>query len=339
MKTKFLLALLSVSLAGASAAAQEKTAIAGFADVRFSASDKSGENSSFGIGQYDTYVTSQISDRVSFLGEVVFEYDEGWIVDVERVTFKYNATNYLNLIAGKQHTPIGYWNTAFHHGSVIQPTIQRPLSFLFEDEGGILPIHSTGFMISGSNIGKARFGYDLMVANGIGSTPTADDNADKSYTLALHFEPLQSLTLGGSFYYDKVSKGTVSLQGAALTEKMDQKLINGMLTYLPFSNSLEFIAEIISVSNSFSTLPTTRTTTYYGYAGYGIGAFTPYARYEEMVFELGETYYVKNDMTQLIVGLRYDLNYLTTLKIEFNRTNSEFDGKSNKFESQFAIGF
>lgn len=175
MRTKLWL-ISALSLLYQNTILAQETTIRGFADVNFFVSEKPSDHAAFSLGQYDLYITSELNDRLSFLGEIVFEYDEGFIVDVERVLIKYEWDNFFNVIVGKHHTPIGFWNTAYHHGSLLQATIQRPLLFRFEDEGGILPIHTTGILFQGSHIGRFKFGYDFMIGNGVGSTPVNDNN-------------------------------------------------------------------------------------------------------------------------------------------------------------------
>jgi hypothetical protein len=48
------------------------------------------------------------------------------------------------------HTPLGYWNQYYHHGAWFQATATRPEMYLFEDDGGILPVHEIGIEASGT---------------------------------------------------------------------------------------------------------------------------------------------------------------------------------------------
>jgi hypothetical protein len=206
------LMLLGLGLVLPSAAARaQETTIRGFTDVTVGGSNRPGANSAFGLGQFDLYVTSKVADRVSFLGETVFEFDDAggeFIVDVERVIVSYEASHLLRLAGGKHHTPLGYWNNAYHHGTLLQPTIQRPLLMRFEDEGGILPIHTTGLLVAGRDISPLHLGYDVMVGNGIGGSPTSDANQAKSVTVALSSELTSALQVGVNLYTDRVATGT-----------------------------------------------------------------------------------------------------------------------------------
>src|SRR6185437_4730215 len=67
------------------------------------------------------------------------------------------------------HTPIGYWNTAFHHGAWLETSIDRPGSV--KVGGTYTPIHFVGFLVEG-NIpsGGAGLAYSVGVGNGRGDT-------------------------------------------------------------------------------------------------------------------------------------------------------------------------
>src|SRR5689334_1181555 len=94
----------------------QNTTIKGFVDASV-LYDKN--KVSFGLGEQDLFITSQLNDRFSFLGETVFKYAPSepteFSVSVERVIIKYNYQGNNNIILGKVHTPINYWNDTYHH--------------------------------------------------------------------------------------------------------------------------------------------------------------------------------------------------------------------------------
>src|SRR5689334_9854225 len=108
----------------------QSTQIRGFVDVYSRLQDN---KVSFGLGEQDLFITSELNDRFSFLGESVFKFSIGspttFDVSIERVVLKYNFSGNHNLLIGKHHTPINYWNDTYHHGRVFFPTIDRPLLF------------------------------------------------------------------------------------------------------------------------------------------------------------------------------------------------------------------
>ncbi len=337
--TFFLYGLLLL-IVTASAIAQPDTQIRGFTDVQmgYSAKDKKFQTV---LGQFTTFITSEITDRISFLSEVVFEYsghDAG--IDIERVLIKYNFDTQFNLVLGKHHTPIGYWNTAYHHGAVIQPTICRPRMFSFEDNGGVLPIHTIGLMATGESITPLNIGYSFLVGSGVGSTAPFDHDDDKSFTLEAHIEPLEGLRVGASSYLTKVAKGSATLRNDTLAQDMNQLMIGGTLLYLNRLNSpFEFISEFLSISNKYDTR-TVNTTSLYLYAGYRIGNIIPYVRYDQLRYGAkDDLFYNAVDMTGLLVGVRYEISYLSVLKLEFQNEKFGDTDAANKVMFQFAVGF
>src|SRR6185312_1674443 len=150
----------------------QNTTIKGFADVLASYDKKA----SFGFDEQDLFITSQLNDRFSFLGESVFKYEKSsasdFNVSIERLIVKYNYYGNHNIIIGKVHTPINYWNDTYHHGRVFYPTIESPM--LFDAE--IIPLHTTGVNFQGHDLGNIKFGYDFLIGNGLGSSPVEDND-------------------------------------------------------------------------------------------------------------------------------------------------------------------
>jgi hypothetical protein len=156
LKGKFrLLLLIAVTLSSLPVVAQHNTQIRGFVDATVSRNDK---RLSFGLGEQDLFITSDLNDRLSFLGESVFKFDTSshskFSVSIERVVLKYNIKGNHNILFGKHHTPINYWNDTYHHGRVFFPTIDRPLIFSTQ----LFPLHNTGIALQGLNLGKTSIG-------------------------------------------------------------------------------------------------------------------------------------------------------------------------------------
>src|SRR6185437_10838677 len=95
--------------------------IRGFGDVNFSASDQKGSVSGFNLGQFVLHFASPLSRKVSYFGEVSFTAQPAnYELQVERSIIRYDYNDYFKISFGKYHTPIGYWNAAFHHGAWLQ---------------------------------------------------------------------------------------------------------------------------------------------------------------------------------------------------------------------------
>src|SRR4029077_15819294 len=96
--------------------------IRGFGDVNLHGGDQRRTTTSFALGQVDLFVTSDVSEKFKFLSEIVFEADptNSFGVDIERLLLQYSPNDYFNLSAGRFHTAIGYYNTAYHHSTWLQ---------------------------------------------------------------------------------------------------------------------------------------------------------------------------------------------------------------------------
>jgi len=128
--------------------------IRGFGDVDFSASDQKGTVSGFNLGQFVLHFASPLSRKVSYFGEVSFTAQpSNYDVQVERTIIRYDYNDYFQICFGKYHTPIGYWNTAFHHGAWLQTTISRPQMVQFG--GTFIPVHFVGLLAEGAGLGSA----------------------------------------------------------------------------------------------------------------------------------------------------------------------------------------
>ncbi len=129
------------------------------------------------------------------------------MADLKRAQIGYTFNDQLTVWMGRLHTPFGYWNRAFHHGAQIQTSILRPRMLDFEDDGGILPVHTTGIWATGSlRTSIGRLAYDLYAGNGtriadgaLNPNASGDDNANKAlgFSLGMRFNgALDGLSLG-----------------------------------------------------------------------------------------------------------------------------------------------
>jgi hypothetical protein len=342
-------AMLFVVLA-ARAAAQEHdmrdgdatTVIHGFTDVTYlTGGNNTGRTSAFGLGQFDLYITSRISDRLSFLGETVFEYDDAageFVVDVERVVAQYALTDHLRIDAGKVHTPLGYWNNAYHHGLVMQPTIERPQLVQFEDDGGPLPIHTVGLQLSGSDISDAHLGFDVLLGNALGNRPTSDNrNEAASVTLALHSQITSALRVGVSGYRDELRAGSPTPRGDSLTATMTQTIGGGFLAY--FADAAEAVVEAHQVSNR-SAGRTTNSPNWFAYAGVRVGGrFVPYAMHEDLRLADSDPYFEGDRFQRETLGIRFEHTARSVLKAEVRSKDRRSFDRATELGLQLAVAF
>jgi len=321
---------LLISLTGFS----QNTFIKGFVDVR-TAIEKA--KWSFGLGEQDLFITSELSDRMSFLGESVFKFDAAehtmFGVSIERIVFKYNFKGNHNILIGKHHTPLNYWNDTYHHGRLFFPTIDRPLLFSAE----IIPLHTTGISIQGHDLGEAKFGYDFMIGNGLGSTDVADNDKYKSISAAFHVKPVDRLRIGASFYYDVISAGA-HLHDRTILKKVNQSLLSGSVAY--FGKKFEILTEATTGTDKTDSTGRKNTLAGYFYGGLKIKEkWTPYFRVDHVHYQPGELFFVRNNAWSFLLGARLQINYLAVIKLEYQRQHFQFGGTSDKITAQVAVGF
>ena len=328
---KILLTLVGFSL---SPLAAQSTSMKGFADIQYHLSSDSNANVGFHIGQFDHYITAELTENISFLGETVFEYGGEWHVDVERLSIQYAFTDNLKLMMGKVHTPLGFWNNRFHHGAILMTSIERPTFLLFEDEGGILPIHTLGIMLSGSGIGSTNAGYYLLVGNGIGSNPAGDNDNWKALCANGHFSPMEGLELGLSGYFDKVYQG---FEAKVVLDPFYQSIVMGDIVYR--QGAIEFFTEGVAVNNNYThSGKSLNSYGYYALGSYQIGSYRPYLKYDFLMPDETDPFFSPELINRYTAGVRYDLNFNVALKAQGYLQTVENESNYG-FSTQLSAGF
>ena len=320
----------------------QKLTIRGFTDFTYlTGGHETGRTSAFGLGQFDLYMTSQVSGPLSFLSETVFEFDEEsseFVVDVERVIAQYAIDDHLRLDVGKVHTPLGYWNNAYHHGLVMQPTIDRPQLVQFEDDDGPLPVHTVGVEFSGRDLTSAHLGFDALLGNPLGNRPTSDNrNGATSVTLAVHSQVTTSLRVGLSGYRDQLETGSPTPRGDSLAAPMTQTIGGGFLAY--FGERAETIVELHDIANE-SAGRTSSSPNWFAYAGLRVGGrFVPYLMHEDLDLKAGDPYFAPDNMRRETLGVRYEQAASAVYKMEVRSTDRRSFKRATELALQLAIAF
>jgi len=328
--------------------------LGGFADVNYSVLHEDGEGTRnfFSLGDLDLFITSQLSDRISILVETLVEFadrsatvDQENAIDVERLLFKYEYADWLNLAAGRSHVPIGYWNSHFHHGAWLQTTVRRPLLFQFEDEGGILPLHSVGLEVSGNlDLEPGLLEYAAATGNGRGAFVETvqnvfDRNDSKMFAAQLAFRPsaLPGLAVGANVLLDKIPGGSTAL---VRHESIRELIAGAYLAYLadPFEVLLE--GQVIRHHTDGESLYSGGG---YGQLAYRIGRFKPYYRFDMLRVDGHDPFYLEDpaaqDINQHTFGVRFDWMRFAALKLEYERQNREFPHDLDLFVGQLSFAF
>jgi hypothetical protein len=269
--------------------------IRGFGDVTLHGDNQKGDTTSFSLGQLNLFVTSDISDKFKFLSEIVFEggpdnfYGEPegtrnlFTVDVERYLVQYSHNDYFNLSAGRYHTAIGYYNTAYHHSTWLQTTTGRPLLFEFEDRGGILPIHNIGVEAFG-RIPSGRLGLHYVAEVGNGRTSRnpleaepvqneLDENNHKAVNFAIFARPtkIPGLQAGFSIYRDLLTPAAQPAVGETI-----------LAAHAVYSlTNFEWLNEALVVRHAPQGLGHVyETPGFYSQISRRFGSYRPYFRYQ-----------------------------------------------------------
>jgi hypothetical protein len=305
----------------------------GFGEVSYVMNNRKGRDNSFALGQTDLFVTSQLADNVDVLSEMVMEAggekeDNRLEFQLERLQFSYRPRDYFNISAGRYHTAIGFYSTAYHHGTWFQTATGRPFIYAFEDLGGILPIHSVGVSVAGQiPSGSLGLRYIAEIGNGrhystIGDEPVLnviDDNDYKAVNLALHARPdwAPGWQFGVSAYHDKITPAGLP--------RIDQTIIAGHVVWQ--KPRWEWLNEALCFRHKPLDRPSTSALAAYTQMARQWGAFRPYFRYQyfyadrnDLIFStFGQPGFGEAGLTHgPSVGLRYDFSDLAAVKFQFD---------------------
>lgn len=325
--------------------------IRGFADIDFAASDQPGSTSGFSVGQFVLHFASRLSNKISYFGEVSLTAQPNlYNVDLERSFIRYDINDAAKISFGRYHTPINYWNTAFHHGAWLQTTISRPDMIRFG--GSFEPVHFVGAQSEG-NIpsGGLNLGYNLGIGNGRGSifsraADNGDVNNNRAWLLNVFSRPyaFKNLQVGGSFYRDKLS--AIATPGP-LPEGLNfsEWIAAGHLVWT--GESPEFLAEFAHVRHrSDLTGGTFDSQGGYAQIAYRIPIWEkrwkPYFRYDYIQVPGNEPAFSLNvnNVRGFTLGTRYDISDFTALKAEYRNGRATLGtDRANSVVMQTAFTF
>ena len=302
--------------------------IRGFSDVTLHGDNHKGDTTSFSVGQVNLFVTSDVSDRLKFLSEIVFEagQDNAFGVDVERILLTYSYNDYLNVGVGRFHSAIGYYNTAYHHSTWFQTTTGRPFLFEFEDRGGILPIHNVGATISGrvpsgrlglhyvAEVGNGRNSRSLLDPNVEAVQNTVDENNGKSVNFAVFARPeaIPRLQTGFSVYRDTLYPQT--------TPRIGQTIFDAYAVYI--GPRFEWLNEALLIRHApQGAARVFDTPGFYSQISRRWGSYRPYFRYQYVNVSPTEPLFSDVGLRHgPSVGLRYDIADFAAVKLQYDYT-------------------
>ncbi|HEY7474333.1 MAG TPA: hypothetical protein VH679_04940 [Vicinamibacterales bacterium] len=326
--------------------------IAGFGDINFSDTKRVEGPRGFTLGQLALHLTSELSPRVTFFGELSFSARAdagtdsppvtGFNTEVERLILRFDQSDRLKVSFGRFHTPINYWNTAYHHGQWLQTTIQRPEMIQFG--GRFLPVHFVGGLVEGSvPAGGWNLNYKAGVGNGRASVisragDAGDSNDERAWLANVFVKPdkVFGLEFGGSLYGDNVT--------LADAREFHEKIVAGYVVWN--KEDPELIAEFAGVRHRQSGSTDDEATwsrAYYIQAAYRLPQFNrllkPYYRFEHIGIATGDGMFATVPrLDNSTVGLRYDASVFAAIKGEY-RTWRRGDGVPRNHGGFFQVCF
>ena len=341
--------------------------ILGFGDFGYKYQETSDgrDSNDFSIGELDLFTTSELGEKLSVLGEVVFDLkDQEHAVTVHRLQLQYSFSDLLNVWVGRMHVPMGYWNAVYHHGGWFQTTASRPAVH----SANILPQHFVGVQALGvKSLSIGELEYNLGVANGRGrdrADISAKDDPDngKAVQLRVQVKPRAwpRLYAGVSGYADTIpaaeeraaeephthadevivadlghDEGLLAARG-----KMKERIAGVHVGYN--GPRLEMLAEAFRIRHSPDE-GGEELDTEGGYllAAYQVGLFKPYYRLDVLNFAEEDAYYedIAHDFTGHSLGVRWDPFTWNALKLEFTLQDRDHSPDVKSLFLQSAVTF
>ncbi|HJQ32395.1 MAG TPA: hypothetical protein VJ866_09455 [Pyrinomonadaceae bacterium] len=316
--------------------------IQGFADVNLNASNQPGSHTSFALGQLDLFLTSRLSEKFDVLSELIVEANRSnqFTFEIHRLLLQYTANDNLRLGVGRYHTAIGYYNTAYHHGSWFQTAANRPFIFAFEGKGGILPLHNVGVQATG-RVPGAPWGlrYVAEIGNGRASrspldapVQTAlDENNRKAFNLGLFARPktVPGLQTGFSVYRDRLAPANAPTVG--------QTIGAGYVVYqnARYESLNEFVLMRLATNGRVYNTPA-----FYTQLSRQFGSYRPFFRYQYINVPSDNPLYADvGRRNGPAFGVRYDVSDFAAFKAQYEHTSRRRLSSLDELFLQFAFTF
>ena len=312
--------------------------VMGFGDFSYVATELDRQEG-FHMGQMVGHVIADIDERLTFFGEVsVTGKDTGYSIEVERAMVRYDFADALKISAGRFHTPVGYWNAAFHHGSWLQTSVGRPEMIKFGSR--FIPTHFVGLMAEGGlPSSPLGLGYSLGVGNGRAANiaragDAGDVNDVPAWVAAVRSRPISivGLEVGASFYADRLLAPDLS--------EANERIYS--VYGVGERDALEILVEYAHVHHEPVIGPGNIPDSdgWYLQLGYRLpGVYSsvkPYARIEQVIVPAGEDIFAPLAMNYdgFVLGARYDPGVFLALRLEYRYEQFEALENANSIYAQ-----
>jgi hypothetical protein len=326
--------------------------LSGFGNVDFSAQDKSEGPRGFSEGQFVLHLASALSPRVNVFGELSLSPRAdagtgnppatGFNAEVERAIIRFDENDYLKVSFGRFHTPINWWNTAFHHGEWLQTTISRPEMVQFG--GRFIPVHFVGALVEGGvPAGGWNLNYQVGIGNGRGNVisragDAGDNNARPAYVFNFFTKPDRAfgLQVGSSLYLDRVSVTGMP--------EFNERIVAAHAAWQ--REDPEVIAEFANVRHQqVGGALTSSSQAYYVQVAYRPPSFgrlwKPYFRFEHIDIDATDQVFAGvPNLDGSTLGVRFDISTYAAIKSEVRaRQRASDQPRSNGWFLQICFTF
>jgi len=302
--------------------------LSGFGDIDFAAQAASEGPRGFSEGQFVLHLASALSPRVNVFGELSLTprvdagtgspAATGFNAEVERIIIRFDQSDHLKVSFGRYHTPINWWNTAFHHGQWLQTTISRPEMVQFG--GRFIPVHFVGALVEGSVPASGwNVNYQAGIGNGRGNVisrggDAGDNNARPAYLLNVFTKPDRAfgLQVGGSLYFDRISSPG--------RPEFDERIVAGHAVWQ--REDPEAIFEVADVRHELAGGATaTSNLAYYAQLAYRLPSafrlWKPYYRFEHIDIDAADAGFTGvPNLDASTIGVRFDISSYAAIKTE-----------------------
>ena len=316
--------------------AEDPIQIIGFGDLNYLTGDNQ-TTDGFTIGQAVAHIVAPIADRLTIFSEVsATARDSEYSLEIERLIARYDFNNRYTLSGGRYHSPIGYWNTAFHHGSWLQTSAGRPQMVKFGTP--LIPIHFVGLLFEGDVPTDLGLSYSVGIGNGRHSNiarsgDAGDVNSSRAWSASLDYQlsSNSAVKAGIGFYSDRVNpSGGVEVDEDIFSAyfALERETPEIIVEYI----HAEHDATMSSASGDMDS--------FYAQFAYRLSgdlqAFKPYVRIEEVDVEDNDPLLsgLGLDYEGAIVGVRYDFAPSASLKFEYHREEFGNMGRESNFQVQ-----
>lgn len=326
---------------------KQRTSINGYGHMDYNSYVEGSFMSFLNTGEHDLFITSRLTSKISFLGEIVIKpspsSSTGFGTGIERARLKFQYYKNHSIIVGRMHTPVSYWNDVYHHGRLFFPTIARPLSFSY-----FTPVHVLGVRIQGQNLGGLNFGYDVVLGNTTMTGQLVGNEIRPSITVAAHIKPKDQMRIGFALFnedYNNVDLSGHNHSHASnmVLDDLNFKLVN--FSFANFGKKLHILDEFSMNITCVDSIGIAQNFSNYIYLGVPIKErYIPFLGFDFLSVEAKDQLNREQFRIKYFVGYKHEFTPMINLKAQVEYSYSDLSHMSStstrlEYKIQLAYGF